>query len=447
MLNYGIDPLFGDASNGLGFRTLSSLKLPYGKFNGGVASHFGVDPKYFTGSTYEEKGLQFRDRIIRPLFFNDLVEGRAPSTSTSMSPHRRPCARSWPSPRSTPPTGSISCASTAPSSTSWTCPRPSSRTSSAGWTPCPPAAEEDHLMKTLGLDIGTTTISAVVLEDGKLVVARTEKNESFLSLSGASWERLQDPAVIRSTALAMVDALLEDHSDVAAIGVTGQMHGILYLDSQGNPVSPLYTWQDGRGQQPREDGVTWAQWLSETTGYPLATGFGMVTHAYNALNGLAPPEAAVFCTIPDYLAMVLSGRTAPAVDPTNAASLGVYDLRRRDFDREALLQAGVGVGLLPAMEEEPVLGTGPLGRPVTVALGDNQASFLGAAGQPAGTLLVNMGTGGQVSVYSLTIWRRRPWRPVPSPTAAGCWWGPPGRRPQLRPAGAVLPPGGGHGRQ
>ena len=78
MLNYGIDPLFGDASNGLGFRTLSTLKLPYEMFNGGVASHFGVDPKYFTASTYEEKGLQFRDRIIRPLFFNDLVPGRAP---------------------------------------------------------------------------------------------------------------------------------------------------------------------------------------------------------------------------------------------------------------------------------------------------------------------------------------------------------------------------------
>ena len=78
MLNYGIDPLFGDASNGLGFRTLSTLKLPYKMFNGGVASHFGVDPKYFTAETYEEKGLQFRDRIIRPLFFNDLVPGRSP---------------------------------------------------------------------------------------------------------------------------------------------------------------------------------------------------------------------------------------------------------------------------------------------------------------------------------------------------------------------------------
>lgn len=78
MLNYGIDPLFGEASNGLGFRTLSALKLPYEKFNGGVASHFGVDPKYFNGSSYSQKGLQFRDRIVGPLFFNPLVEGRAP---------------------------------------------------------------------------------------------------------------------------------------------------------------------------------------------------------------------------------------------------------------------------------------------------------------------------------------------------------------------------------
>lgn len=78
MLNYGIDPLFGEASNGLGFRTLSALKLPYEKFNGGVASHFGVDPKYFNGSSYSQKGLQFRDRIVAPLFFNPLVEGRAP---------------------------------------------------------------------------------------------------------------------------------------------------------------------------------------------------------------------------------------------------------------------------------------------------------------------------------------------------------------------------------
>ena len=78
MLGYGIDPLYGEAGGGMGFRTLSNLKLPYEVFNGGVASHFGVDPKYFNGETMEEKGVQFMDRVVRPLFFNDAAPGRAP---------------------------------------------------------------------------------------------------------------------------------------------------------------------------------------------------------------------------------------------------------------------------------------------------------------------------------------------------------------------------------
>ena len=78
MLGYGIDPLYGDACNGLGFRTLSAMKLPYEKFSGGVASHFGIDPKYFTAQTMEEKGIQFYQRIIRPLFFNETNSKRAP---------------------------------------------------------------------------------------------------------------------------------------------------------------------------------------------------------------------------------------------------------------------------------------------------------------------------------------------------------------------------------
>lgn len=78
MMGYGIDPLFGDATNGLGLRTLSTMKLPFHLFNGGVASHFGVDPKYFTAETMEGKGLQFRDRILKPLFFNPMNSNRAP---------------------------------------------------------------------------------------------------------------------------------------------------------------------------------------------------------------------------------------------------------------------------------------------------------------------------------------------------------------------------------
>ena len=71
MLNYGTDPLAGDASNGLGFRMLSGFKLPYEKMPGGYASHFGIDPKYFREQDLEERGIAFYRRVIKPLFFNE----------------------------------------------------------------------------------------------------------------------------------------------------------------------------------------------------------------------------------------------------------------------------------------------------------------------------------------------------------------------------------------
>ena len=72
MLNYGVDPLYGDANLGLGFRTLSTLKLPFCKMCGGYASHFGIDPKYFKSDSFEEKGLEFKNKVMKPLFFNEL---------------------------------------------------------------------------------------------------------------------------------------------------------------------------------------------------------------------------------------------------------------------------------------------------------------------------------------------------------------------------------------
>ncbi len=78
MMGYGIDPLFSAADSGLGFRTLSTMRLPFEKMCGGCASHFGIDPKYFTAESYEEKGIQFYSRVLKPLFFNPENEKRAP---------------------------------------------------------------------------------------------------------------------------------------------------------------------------------------------------------------------------------------------------------------------------------------------------------------------------------------------------------------------------------
>ena len=256
-------------------------------------------------------------------------------------------------------------------------------------------------MKTLGLDIGTTTISAVVVENAQVITSLTLKNGAFLE-SVYSWERIQDPAYIRNTAVYAVEKLLEQHPDVERIGLTGQMHGIVYLDRDGVPVSPLYTWQDGRGDQTYGDGKTYAEYLGEVTGYSLATGYGIVTHFYNLRNGLVPEKAVVFCTIQDYLAMVLAGNTVPVTDASDAASFGVYQLEKGGFDQIALKKAGISDAMLPSLAKEPCIGLYRGAISVYAAIGDNQASFLGSAGGEAEVMLVNVGTGGQFSAFTKT---------------------------------------------
>ena len=55
-LGYGVDPLYGEAHQGLGFRMMSNMKLPFEKMNGGYASHLGINPNYFKSSDFESKG-------------------------------------------------------------------------------------------------------------------------------------------------------------------------------------------------------------------------------------------------------------------------------------------------------------------------------------------------------------------------------------------------------
>lgn len=78
MLGYGVDPLYGEASSGLGFRMLSNMKLPFYQFNGGYASHLGIDPKFFNGEDLAKRGRQFYNNVVHPLFFNEMNPEVAP---------------------------------------------------------------------------------------------------------------------------------------------------------------------------------------------------------------------------------------------------------------------------------------------------------------------------------------------------------------------------------
>lgn len=254
-------------------------------------------------------------------------------------------------------------------------------------------------MKLLGLDLGTTTVSAVVMEDGAVLKALTLPGAPFLS-AAHRWEKLQDPEVFRARAFEAVDSLLREFSDVGRIGVTGQMHGILYLDRTGKPLSPLYTWQDGRGDLPMPEGTSYASYLAERTGMPASTGYGLVTHFYNVRNDLVPQGAAVLCTVHDYIAMLLAGLSRPVTDSTDAASLGLFDAERGCFPAQALEAAGLDSCILAELTGSREIGYYKNKIPVSAAIGDNQASFLGTTGGIRDAMLVNFGTGSQFSAFS-----------------------------------------------
>lgn len=160
----------------------------------------------------------------------------------------------------------------------------------------------------LGIDIGTTSICAVVLNrEGKAVCTVTENNTFGQSL--ACSERTQDAEKIALLCCEIYRKLSEKY-DIESIGVSGQMHGILYVDKNGQAVSPLYSWQDERGNMAYSNS-TYVQTLSCRSGYKLATGFGTVSVFYDAINGKIPKQAVSVCTIGDYVAMKLSHRTKP----------------------------------------------------------------------------------------------------------------------------------------
>ena len=186
------------------------------------------------------------------------------------------------------------------------------------------------------------------------------------------------------------------------IGLTGQMHGLVYLDASGDACSPLYTWQDKRCDlMVPGSHESYAQRLTRLTGYPMATGFGVATHAWHTANHCIPQGAVCFVTIHDYIGMKLTGRTSALTHISDAASLGLWDARAFAFDQAAIERAGLDPSFFPRVATDAaLLGHTRGGVPVSVAIGDNQAGYIGAVRDMQNSVMINVGTSGQVTLVS-----------------------------------------------
>lgn len=239
-------------------------------------------------------------------------------------------------------------------------------------------------MYIIGIDIGTTSICGIKInaKTGKVIKSKTVNSDAFIK-SEYSFEKAQSPEKIIKIATEILDSLC--CRNVKSIGITGQMHGILYVDSNGFCVSPLYTWQDERGNEPYKN-TTYAEYLGSFSGY------GNVTDFYNKINNIRPESAVSYCTIHDYFAMTLCGLTKPIIHTSNAASFGLFDLKSKKFSYEVNAEI---------VDDYCVVGKYN-NIPVGVAIGDNQASVFSTL-SCNDDLLVNFGTGSQISVVSDNI--------------------------------------------
>jgi sugar (pentulose or hexulose) kinase len=216
----------------------------------------------------------------------------------------------------------------------------------------------------------------------------------------------------------VAERLPQRSGDLAGLGITGQQHGVVLVDSSLTPLSPFINWQDRRGEQiDPGSGQSYVRRAIERagaearqrTGCRLAAGYLAVTLFWMKETGVLPPNATA-CFLTDYFGALLTGQR-PVTDPTCSASSGVLDIRHDDWDAELLAALELPRALFPDVRPSGDLLGGlsptmadrcglPVGLPIFVGIGDNQASFLGSVADRRATVLVNVGTGAQVSVHA-----------------------------------------------
>ncbi len=257
-------------------------------------------------------------------------------------------------------------------------------------------------MSILGLDIGTTKVAGVLLnaKENRIIKALSLNSGAGISTE-KEWEKIQDPGIILDKIQSILKELKKHTPEpIESIGISSQMHGYLYVDKTGKAVSPLYTWQDSRGAVLLESGQTAREIIREKTGHSIFAGYALCTHYYNTLQGLVPREAEKIVSIGTYLGMVLCGSAKATIDPSEAASFGLYDITQGEFFLDSINTLWGNSDFLP--ERVPFyhsMGRDRDGIPVFQSLGDNQASFYGTMRERVESVLLNLGTGGQVSLF------------------------------------------------
>jgi xylulokinase len=263
---------------------------------------------------------------------------------------------------------------------------------------------------TLGLDVSTTATKAVVLdEDGRVMAVASDAYE--VSIPRPGWSE-QDPDRWWQAASIAIRTVLSsagiDGAAVEAVGLTGQMHGLVLLDAAGEVLRPAILWNDQRTaaqcDQIRER-VGPAR-LVAVTGNDAMTGFTAPKLLWVREHEPAILERVAHVLLPkDLVRLRLTGEYA--LDKADGAGTLLFDVAARDWSPEVLAALELDAAWFPTTFEGPEV-TGRVtaaaaqatglraGTPVVAGGGDQAANAVGVGAIDPGTVALSLGTSGVV---------------------------------------------------
>ena len=265
-------------------------------------------------------------------------------------------------------------------------------------------------MLVLGIDVSTTATKAVLIDEHGAVAAIGIAEYGY-EVPRPGWSE-QDPALWWTGAQAAIRSALSaagvDGKAVAAVGLTGQMHGAVLLDAADRVVRPAILWNDQRTARECQlirDAVG-AQRLIDITGNDALTGFTAPKLVWVRDHEPDAWAATRHVLLPkDYLRLCLTGEHA--MDKADGSGTILFDLAARDWSPEILGALRITRVLMPPTFEGPVVtgeinaaaaaATGLLaGTPVVAGGGDQSANAVGVGAVAPGVVALSLGTSGVV---------------------------------------------------
>ena len=267
-------------------------------------------------------------------------------------------------------------------------------------------------MYYIGIDLGTSAVK-ILLVNGSGQICGSVSEEYPLSFPYPGWSE-QEPADWWNAVCRGLKRLLDglDVSQIAGIGVGGQMHGLVTLDENDAVIRPAILWNDGRTAEETD-------WLNSAIGKEklsaLTANIAFAGFTAPKLLWMQKNEPEKFARIAkimlpkDYIGYCLTG--VHACDYSDASGMLLLDVKNKCWSEEMLEICGVRKEQMPQLFEsfetigmvKPEIAAAlglPEGVRVAAGAGDNAAAAVGTGTVGDGACNISLGTSGTIFISS-----------------------------------------------